>query len=408
MKILSKLTLGALAAVALVLINGSAAQGQDETGSTAGGGGGSAEGTSSSVVSGSGGSTSTTIYVPAHLMGRGGFGNAAGADGSDKEIADLQSQLDLLKQQRAVLQQTDSDAHPTMMALDARMKAISAMLDALQRKRDDELKRVDELAGFSKASSDKLVKEIADLQGRQADSKNPNARVNPEDQLIPLDDRIKSLQAAADWEKANPGAPRTGLFAFGGGSPADFIREASSQFHLPWLGIVTLPVPDPNTVPDPNIIDVPPFNVFVQQPSDILNMYNELARDDESLGVWQWEGDPGNPDSLMLDVPRARTPNRSGADMKVKAFSVAGIHSTKWDALNNAIEEAAMRAQEYMVRRHETVGGLEGICRIDSDSRVLVAIGQQSYIDMVESMVSSFATNFPPLLDDSTPKPKNF
>jgi hypothetical protein len=73
----------------------------------------------------------------------------------------------------------------------------------------------------------------------------------------------------------------------------DLIAAASERFHLPWLGIVTLPGAQSS-------IQVPAFTLFVQQPEDILKMYDWLAKSDPSLGEWEWQGNAAHPDVLML------------------------------------------------------------------------------------------------------------
>jgi hypothetical protein len=302
------------------------------------------------------------------------------AEDEARDAAEMKKgMLAVLHAQRQQLLLTKSAQSPEVEALDARIQEVEIELSNLNEAK----------ATAEQAKVNKLNQEIADLQARKAEKAKPN----PEDRILPIDERIKALQAVVEWDRSNGSVPRTGLFEFGGGQPLDLIRAASERFHLPWPGIVTLPVTQDR-------VRVPPFTVFVRQPNDILLTYNWMAESDPSLGKWNWQNDAENPDVLIFEAPRNDPSKTPESEPKVKAFSVAGIEKEKWNSLVAEITEANAAARNF-IQVQEVKAGLppdtermDGtILGINEGTKVLVAVGPQSYIDMVESILWAFEAN---------------
>jgi len=301
--------------------------------------------------------------------------------------ADIQSELALLRQQMADLRLRYAPVHPEVILLQARIDALTAALKDQDTLAQDQAAA--KVTAEAQARAAKYSQEIADLQARQAGMQKNPPGANPSEDIIPIQDRITALQAAADWDKSHASTPRVGLFEFNGGHPVDLIRAASDRFHLGWPGIVTLPG-------NQDSIRIPQFSVYVNQPSDILNMYNWLAKSDPSMGRWDCKGDPENPDLLILTAPHIDPSNPQAPEMKVKAFSVADIYDKHWPALMAAINDADRDFHSYMANYNQgpEARSMQGACAgVDESTKIFVVIGTQSYIDMVGSVISAFEAN---------------
>jgi hypothetical protein len=304
------------------------------------------------------------------------------ASAETRAASDERSELDVLRdqmldlqQQRASLSLRYTDLSPKMQVLDSKIKLLNDRLDQIKT-----YNFVKDQGRFTK-----LNQEIADHQARLKENLPPT----PQHQILPIEDRIKALESVVVWEQYNISTPRAGLFQFNGGHPLDLIRAASDRFHLPWLGIVTIPATQDQ-------VHVPPFTVYITHPNTILLTYNWMAESDPSLGKWNWQNDAENPDLIIFEAPRASSSPTPAEEMKVRAFSVAWGDPEKWGNLKSEIDIAKSQALDFMRQRGEIASAqaLDGtITGINENTKVMVVIGSQTYIDMVASIVSAYQEN---------------
>ncbi len=203
-------------------------------------------------------------------------------------------------------------------------------------------------------------------------------------------------------------------FHFHGGSPEDFVSDVQNHFGVDW-SIVQIPAEMRN-------IYIPEFRqgtnyMFSQEKPDgsqvvtsqvplstimgVFIMYSQIAEKYPAVGTWTIR----NTDSDEKDVQSyyhpgmlllSPLPNRPAAvapSVIVKAASLGGIPDEKWNGLHRDIERASEVAANFGERARE-VGPLPmGTTSFQSDSKILVIIGNQSYIDMVESLVAAYDKN---------------
>lgn len=292
----------------------------------------------------------------------------------------LQAHLDDLKDQLAVLLSTGhTELHPKVQSVQAEIAAVTQQLVTL--------KAEDKAQANAPTDSTRIAmleQELADLKAHR--------KSTPWAEVVPIQNRIDDIQAVLDWKKMHQPASQNGLFQFDGGRPADLLRAADDHFHLAWLAIATLPASQDR-------IQVPQFSVYVTQPADVLNMYNWLADNNPSLGKWEWRGDAETPNTLILQAPQADAASEPGKELKVKAFSLAGIPKNHWDQLVEEVYTTKRGVEDYYGNPSiidgpapSTVQGK--ILGIQPDSKILAAAGTQSFIDLVDSVVAAFKANW--------------
>ncbi len=273
--------------------------------------------------------------------------------------------LDQLEARLAALRTKSGPNNPDVLALEAQ-------ITALRRSQAED----------QRANAAMPEQELADLQAREAEltKTNPNGQ-NPETEDVAR--RVKALQDVIDWTKAHGPPQQSGLFEFGGGPAWRLITAASEHFHLPWEAIASLSDPQYRVL-------VPRFILYVRQPEDILKTYNWLAENNPSMGKWIWKGDAANPDALIL-IPQKNPPDSPESEIKVRALSLAAIPQARWNAMEDEIETSREEAESFMRRsENASVQPLDGTIQLNPGTRNLVAIGSQSYIDMVASVVAAF------------------
>jgi hypothetical protein len=289
----------------------------------------------------------------------------------------LQAHLDDLKDQLAVLLSTGhTELHPKVQSVQAEIAAVTQQLLTL--------KAEDQAQTNGPTDSTRIAileQELADLKA------HPDVASTVVTQV-----RIDAIQAVLDWKNAHQQATLNGLFQFGGGTPVEFLLAADQRFHLAWLGIATLPKTQES-------IQVPPFSVYITQPTDVLNMYNWLAANNPLLGKWEWQGDGETPNALILQAPQADASSELAKELRVKAFSLAGIPKNHWDQLVEEVYSTKRGVEDYYGnpsiidgRAPSTVQGK--ILGIQPDSKILAAAGTQSFIDLVDSVVAAFKANW--------------
>jgi hypothetical protein len=121
----------------------------------------------------------------------------------------------------------------------------------------------------------------------------------------------------------------------------------------------------------------------------LVSLYNQLGEQKPELGRLIVKGDLTKPTVVMF------VPNKALTDtppkVKVKAFSIYGINDAERAKLEDDIGRARKEAMEYASRLRGSSGprSLEGTVAIHNETSLLVATGTESFVDMVESIVTA-------------------
>lgn len=183
------------------------------------------------------------------------------------------------------------------------------------------------------------------------------------------------------------------VFNFPGGTPRDFLRAVEEHFKVDWLSIAYIPdemqrVEIPKLRLMPNSLG---YHVTGNQVTQLVDLYNRLAERSPQLGNLVVQGDPSKPAVVML-VPN-QTWEKEQPKIKVKAFPVWELSDALKEKLAREIDRAGMEALEYAAGRRAVqvaFSSLEGSVAMHKDTGLLVAMGPDSYVDMVESIVAAF------------------
>jgi hypothetical protein len=179
------------------------------------------------------------------------------------------------------------------------------------------------------------------------------------------------------------------VFNFPGGTPRDFMQAVEKHFKVDWLSIASIPdfVQQPQ-VPKLRYTAGPTTAISAHQLADL---YNRVSERSPELGTLVVEGDYSKPSVVMLVPNRSR--EREQPRIKVKAFPIWGLSDSVRDKLRADIEQARVEAIDYAVQRGGdslAIRSLEGTVAIHSDTKLLVAIGPESYVEMVASIVAAY------------------
>ncbi|PYJ03028.1 MAG: hypothetical protein DME25_13825, partial [Verrucomicrobia bacterium] len=122
----------------------------------------------------------------------------------------------------------------------------------------------------------------------------------------------------------------------------------------------------------------------------VVSLYNQLGERKPELGRLIVQGDLTKPFIVMF------VPDKAVADtqpkVKVKAFSIYGINGAERDQLRADIDRARGDATVYASQLRGASGqrSLEGTTAIHDETSLLVATGPDSFVDMVESIVTAW------------------
>jgi hypothetical protein len=132
---------------------------------------------------------------------------------------------------------------------------------------------------------------------------------------------------------------------------------------------------------------------------ELVDFYNRLGEKKPELGMLVVEGGVSpftfvvgylKPSVVMLVPDKASAQGQP--QIKVKAFSVRGVPEKDWDKLNEDIAIAQDEGRFYAERQLRR-SVQPGQVSLHKASSLLVATGPESYIEMVESIVSAYHTN---------------
>jgi hypothetical protein len=179
------------------------------------------------------------------------------------------------------------------------------------------------------------------------------------------------------------------VFNFEGGNPLEFIVAMDRHFRTRLVQVLTLPETLSRT-------KVPKLQVAAEDPRDVLKLYNRLQS--PTLGQWRYEPTPEaqkesttNLNVLMLDPDRSVVASKAEQNLtRIKGVPLAGVPFEKWSDLLRDIESAKAHGEDLAKTSGEV---LSGSVRIQRESKILIAAGSASYLEMVESLVLAHRTN---------------
>jgi hypothetical protein len=177
------------------------------------------------------------------------------------------------------------------------------------------------------------------------------------------------------------------VFSFEGGNPFDFVVALDKHFRTRLVQILTLPETLSRT-------KVPKLRVAAEDPREVLNLYNRL--ESPTLGRWRFEPPqhiPGtNMNVLMLVPDKSVATGKMEQSTKVKGIPLAEVPEAKWESLTRDIEQARAYG-EHAIATKGSSDAFEGSILVQRDSKVLIVVGSEAYLEMVESLVSAHRMN---------------
>lgn len=197
------------------------------------------------------------------------------------------------------------------------------------------------------------------------------------------------------------------VFYFPGGTPREFMQAVDKCYQVDWLSIARIPE-EMESVQLPTL-RVPRYPGGIAPSSlnevrDLVRLYNSLAGREPKFGTLLLEGDSTKPSAVMLVPSEAGDPIRS--QVRVKAFPIQGIHRPDWKKLEKDIDSAREEAVNYgNIRRKgiATARLFEGQVSFHEDTGLLLAVGSEPYLEMVESIVAAHKANQRPVVENLVP-----
>jgi hypothetical protein len=187
-------------------------------------------------------------------------------------------------------------------------------------------------------------------------------------------------------------------FAFPGGTPGLFLNAVQEQYKVDWSSVSDIPKEMADVhIPRLRISQTYSFaatglsreeygNESLKQ---LLSLYNQLGEQRPELGRLVVKGDLTKPSVVMFVPDKAATDAQP--KVKVKAFSILGLSDAQRVKLQEDIRGAKEEALEYASRLHSSssLQSMVGIVWMHNDTSLLVATGSESFVDMVESIVTA-------------------
>jgi hypothetical protein len=119
---------------------------------------------------------------------------------------------------------------------------------------------------------------------------------------------------------------------------------------------------------------------------NLVTLYNRLGHERPELGQLLVDGNLDKPSVVMI-VPD-KSASATQPEIKVKAFSLAGIPEKSLASLQEDIRRAQEQAEDYSHRYGRGIG--RGWVSIHEVTHLLVATGSEAYVQMVESVVEAY------------------
>lgn len=266
-------------------------------------------------------------------------------------------------------------------------------------------------------------------------------KIEPPLRDVRLADLLDAIVAVADhpikysiqdyavvFAKAGPTPEREpdATFTFAGGTPRQFLEAIQKQYQVDWTSIAHIPAAMQNA-------RIPALRLNRESLEPILHLggpgarsrgaggsgsqaimlqalialYNRLGEVSSELGKLVVEGDLAKP-SVVMFAGGARS---ARAAIKVKAFPLKGIPEKAWASLLEDINHASVVARAFSDQFQHDSGELDAALRFPDNVRIqastslLVANGSETFVEMVESMVSAYQANQRAALEGSTVAP---
>jgi hypothetical protein len=188
-------------------------------------------------------------------------------------------------------------------------------------------------------------------------------------------------------------------FAFPGGTPSQFLSAVQDQYKVDWSSVADIP----KEMADAHI---PKLRITQDSLEPILrrtgpeggplaalvSLYNQLGEQKPELGRLIVKGDLAKPSVVMFVPDKAAV--EAQPKVKVKAFSIWGVSDPARVTLLEDIERTKKEALDSASRQRgaQNIRALEGTVAIHNDTSLLVATGPESFVDLVESIVTAFLT----------------
>lgn len=185
-------------------------------------------------------------------------------------------------------------------------------------------------------------------------------------------------------------------FLFPGGSPIDFLQALQKQYGVDLMSLADIsPGIDRAHVPKLRIPAARPLSNIPQplwQLDNMIALYNQLAKDDPRLGKLFVQSSGTN--VIAVTLRPLPTTDVARVEIKTRAFPLAGIPEAKWSELTRVIGFTQLEIQNRPESRGQ-LGEMFGppSVSIHKSSELLIAVGSETYIDLVGSIVDAWRAN---------------
>jgi hypothetical protein len=185
-------------------------------------------------------------------------------------------------------------------------------------------------------------------------------------------------------------------FAFPGGTPAQFLDAIQRQYNVDWVSVADIPKEMADVrVPRLRINQASLMalghgnDVGADSLGAVVSLYNQLGGQKPELGRLIVQGGLTKPSVVMFVPDKALTDTQP--KVKVKAFSIYGINNAERAKLEEDIDRARKEAMDSISHLRGSAGqrSLEGTVAIHKETSLLVATGPESFVEMVESIVTA-------------------
>jgi hypothetical protein len=197
-------------------------------------------------------------------------------------------------------------------------------------------------------------------------------------------------------------------FHFSGGTPGDFVHAMEKHFGVDWSGVQIPPELSKVHIPEfreshlqnlgieNDSGDVSLNEAHISDAEDVVGLYNAIADKYPTIGKWHLFGSPGmgggdvyRPAAVMLLAPTPEIGEGKTPNLKVKALPLEGIPENRWASVKQAIEQAKDEANAALADANPPGERLDGKVSVQAESKTLVVVGTQGYIDLAESVLAA-------------------
>jgi len=227
----------------------------------------------------------------------------------------------------------------------------------------------------------------------------PDATAQTNGQSKPVHQRLAGVVV-----RSPDGATNGPVFYFPGGNPREFMLAVEKCYQADWLSVAHIPE-EMDSIQLP-MLRVPRYGwpppsggpSIQGELAALVSLYNSLSEREPQFGTLVVMGDLQKPSVVRL------VPNKAdGPQVRVKAFPIQRIPEQDWKKLDQDISNARNEAVDYAstIRKGSaTAGLLHGTVKFHSDTKLLIAVGSDAYVEMVESIVAAHQANQHPVIEN--------